>query len=171
MRIGQVKRRVVVGVLMGAMLSAVPAMAALNAYLTIQGSKQGKFKGESATEKIPVTSVTHSATMASDRATGMMTGRRQHGLITITKAIDKASPMFFQAQAEHEVLSQVTIVFENSGAGAGKEKIAQTIELKDATIAGIKKTGNMEEITIDYQTIMVTYMNGNKSATDAWDAK
>ena len=116
MRFGDIKRRVVTCVLASAMLPAVPAMAAFDTYMTINGTKQGQFKGERMSEKISVTSVSHDARMAS----GMTTGRRQHGEITIRREVDAASPKLFQALSTNEVLSDVTIVFHASGAGAGR---------------------------------------------------
>ena len=168
MRSGAIRRWVAAGILASGMLYAIPAMAAFDAYLTIQGSKQGKIKGE--TERIPLTGVTHDVVMTSDRATGATSGKRQHGSITVTKTIDSASPKLLQAMKTGEVLSNVTIEFQGT-TGAGEGKAARMIELKDAVISNIRVTGKTEAITIDYQTVAVTYMNGNKSAQDAWDAK
>jgi type VI secretion system secreted protein Hcp len=95
-----------------------------------------------------------------------MSGKRQHSPITITKEIDRASPLLAQAMTGKEPLSQVTIVFGGSGSGAGKS--AQKIVLTNATILSIRKAGNSEQITLDYQTIEVTYVSGSKSATDDW---
>jgi type VI secretion system secreted protein Hcp len=165
MRVGEIKRRVVTCVLVGALLPAVPAMAAIDAYMVIKGEKQGQIKGEAMSEKIAITSVSHDTVMAS---TGMASGKRQHGTITIRKEVDSASPKLFQAMNTHEGLSDVTIVFRGSGAGAGK--VAQTINLNDAMITAVRVSGHTETITIEYATIQVTYVNGNKSATDDWDA-
>jgi type VI secretion system secreted protein Hcp len=168
MGIGIRKQWVAAGALMSALLWAVPATAALNMYLTIKGSKQGSIKGDGASGTIPIKAVTHDVVMASDHASGMASGKRQHGTITITKEIDRASPMLFQALNSHEVLSDVNIGSQTSGSGAGK--IVQTIELKDAVISGIRKSGNEELITLDYDTIQVTHVDGSKSATDDWEA-
>lgn len=168
MRFGDVKRWVVAGVLVGAMLSTVPAIAAVDAYLTIEGTQQGKIKGDASAERIPITGVTHDVIMATDRTSGVGSGKRQHGTITITKKIDMASPKLFQALNSHEVLREVTIGSQTSGSGAGK--VAQTIELRNAVISGIRKNGNEESVTLDYDTIQVTYVNGSKSATDDWQA-
>src|ERR1035438_4913866 len=110
MRPGAIRRWVAAGILASGMLYAIPAMAAYNVYLTIQGSKQGKIKGEA--EKIPLTGVTHDVAMTSDRATGMTSGKRQHGSITVTKTVDSASPKLLQAMKTNEVLSNVTIEFQ-----------------------------------------------------------
>jgi type VI secretion system secreted protein Hcp len=147
-------------------------MAAVDAYMTIEGSKQGKIKGgevkTAGTEQIRVTDVMREEAPGGNAASGMSTGKRQHGTITIVKEIDKASPMFYQALNSNETF-KVTIVFP--GGSAKTEKAAQKIDLTDATITNVSKVGNTERISFTYQKIEVTYMNGNKSAQDAWDAK
>jgi type VI secretion system secreted protein Hcp len=158
MRLGNIKRLVVTCILAGAML---PAMAAVDAYMIVNGSKQGPIKGEGMSEKIAVTSVTH------DAATGMTAGKRQHGSITVRREIDAASPKLMQAMSTHEALNNVTIVFAASGAGARK---AQTINLKDAVISSVRVAGRTETITIDYVAVLVTWTDGGKTATDDWEA-
>ena len=96
----------------------------------------------------------------------MATGKRQHSPITITKEIDKASPLLAQALATHKPLSQVQIVFQGSGSGASK--VAQKIVLTNATILSIRKAGNTEQITLDYQTSEATWTDGGKTAMDDW---
>ena len=163
MRFANIKRQVMTCVLVSAMLPAVPAMAAFDTYMTINGTKQGQFKGERMSEKIAVTSVSHDARMAS----GMTTGRRQHGAITIRREIDAASPKLFQALSTNESLNDVTIVFHTTGGGAGK---VQTINLKNARITAVRKAGGSELITMEYDTIEVTWTDGGKTASDDWEA-
>ncbi len=164
MRIREIKRRMVTCVLVGAMLPAIPAMAAFDTYMTINGTRQGQFKGEQMSEKIPVSSVSHNITMASR----MATGRSQHGQITIQRMVDAASPKLMQAMNTHEPLNDVTIVFRTTGAGAGKT--VQTLNLKDALISSVRVSGRTESITIEYATIMVTWTDGGKTATDDWES-
>ncbi len=164
MRFGDIKRRVVTCVLVSAMLPAVPAMAAFDTYMTINGTKQGRFKGEAMSEKIAVTNVSHDVKMAS----GMTTGRRQHGAITIRREVDAASPKLFQALSTNEVLGDVTIVFGN--AGAGEKKAVRTVTLTNARITADRKAGGSELITMEYDTIEVTWTDGGKTATDDWEA-
>lgn len=165
MRISNLKRHVVTCVLVGALLSAVPALAAIDAYMVIKGEKQGQIKGEAMSEKIAITSVSHDTVMAS---AGMASGKRQHGAITIRREVDAASPKLFQAMNSHEGLSDVTITFRGSGGGAAKA--VETLDLKDAMITAVRVSGRTETITIEYGTIQVTYVNGNKTATDDWNA-
>jgi type VI secretion system secreted protein Hcp len=140
------------------LLPAVNAVAAqVDMFLTIDG-----IKGEAAAGAIHVTSVVHQM----DANSGMSVGKRQHNPITITKEVDSASPSLFKAATSHQVLKQVAITFQGSGAGAGK--MAQKIVLTNATIASIKKVGNAEQITLNYETSEVTWTDGGKTAMDDW---
>lgn len=163
MRIGKVGRLLVLcGVVM---LPGLQAIAAVNAYMTFD-TKEEKMKGDpsraSSPERIRLISV------AREASTGMATGKRMHKPFTITKEVDASSPMLKQALAKGSVVGDVTIVFE--GAGAGTAKTAQKIVLKDAIITGIQMVGKSETISMDYQTIEVTYTNGSKSAADDWES-
>jgi len=173
MRIGRVGRSIVLCGVVSVLLPAVSAMAAVDAYMTIQGAKQGMIKGgdekTAATEQIRLTDVVRSEGTAGDAASGMSSGKRQHGTITIVKEVDKASPMLFQAMSTNEQLVHVTIVFAG-GNGSGSGKAAQKIDLSDAVITDIRKVGNSERITLAYQKIEVTYVSGGKSATDDWES-
>jgi type VI secretion system secreted protein Hcp len=159
MRFGDIRGRVATLVLVSAMLPAVPAVAAMDAYMTIEGTKQGQFKGE-------VKTVSHSTKM--DVSSGMASGKRQHGEIMITREIDAASPKLMQAMNTHESLNNVTIVFH--GTGSGTEKVAQTITLTNAVITSVRVSGHTETIVIEYSKVLVTWNNGGKTATDDWEA-
>ena len=142
-----------------ALLAAVPAMAAVDAYMTVKGAKQGPIKGDAPAGNIQVISVVR------DTPTGMSSGQRMHSTITITKKVDVASPKLATALNSHETLSEVTITFLR---GAGDAKTAQKIVLTNATIVSVRYSGSDELITLDYQSIEVTYAKGGKTATDDW---
>jgi type VI secretion system Hcp family effector len=146
-----------------ALLAAVPARAAVDAFMTVEGVKQGPFKGNGMSEQIHLVSVVRDTPMA----TRMPTGRRMHSTITITKEIDAASPKFTTALVNNETLKTVTITFQG---GSGGEKTAQRIVLTNATILSVRKAGRNEVITLDYQAIEVTWTNGGKTMADDWNA-
>ena len=146
-----------------ALLAAVPAMAAVNAYMTVKGVKQGSIKGDAMSENIPLVSVVRDTA----KATGMPAGKRTHSTITVTKKLDKASPELSMAASSGETLSQVVITFEG---GSGDVKTAQRILLTNAIISSIRRSGSTEQITLDYQAIEVTYAKGGKTATGDWNA-
>ncbi len=161
MRIAHRGRLLVLCGVVSALLSAVPAMAAVDAFMTVTGEKQGPIKGNGMSDSIRLVSVVR------DTAAGMSTGRRMHSTITITKEVDAASPKFATALASNETLKTVVITFEGASGGA---KTAQRIVLTNATILSVRKHGDEEVITLDYQAIEVTWVNGGKTATDDWEA-
>ena len=146
-----------------ALLPAVPVNAAMDAYMTIKGAKQGSITGDAASGQIRLVKVVRE----SPTSTGMPTGRRAHSTITIWKEIDRASPKLDMAASSKETLSEVVITFTGGAAGA---KTAQKIVLTNATILSIRQSGGNEQITLDYQTIEVTYAKGGKTAMDDWEA-
>ena len=165
MRTKMVRRGAILCGVLGGLLCALPAMAAVDAFLTVTGTKQGPIKGMAAKEGGSEGSMAVSAVVHETAAAGAPAGKRQHSPITITKEVDSASPSLFQAMTTHEVLSEVTITIQGSGAGM---KAAQRIVLTNATITNIRKVGTAEQITFDYPTIEVTYKGGGKSAMDDW---
>jgi type VI secretion system Hcp family effector len=162
MRIVRAGQLLVLCSVVAALLPAVPVNAAMDAYMTIKGAKQGQFKGEAMSDQIRLVSVVRDTPMAA----AMPTGRRMHSTITITKEIDRASPMLAKAASTNELLSEVVITFTGGAAGA---KTAQKIVLTNATILSVRKSGGNEQITLDYQTIDVTYTKGGKTAMDDWE--
>ena len=73
------------------------AEAALNAYLTLKGQKQGQIKGSVTKKgregKIEIISLSHEIVSPRDAASGQANGKRQHKPFVITKELDKASPL------------------------------------------------------------------------------
>ena len=72
---------------------------ALNAYLKLTGQKQSDIKG-SVTQKgregkIMVIAASHEIISSRDAASELATGKRQHKPFTITKELDKSTPIAF----------------------------------------------------------------------------
>jgi type VI protein secretion system component Hcp len=162
MRIVHAGRLFVLCGVVSALLPAVQAMAAVDAYMTVKGFKQGPIKSDAMSENIRLVSVVRNASMA----TGMAAGKRMHSTITITKKIDAASTKLAMASSSNEMLSEVAITFEG---GSRDVKTAQKIVLTNATILGIRRSGSNEQITFDYQAIEVTYAKGGKTMIDDWN--
>jgi len=163
MRIVHAGRLVVLCGVVAALLPAVQAKAAVDAYMTVNGVKQGPIKGEAMSDNIKLVSVVRDTPMAARVAAG----RRMHSTITITKEVDAASPKFATALVSNETLKTVAITFDG---GSGDAKTAQKIVLTNATILSVRKAGGNEQITLDYQAIEVTWVNGGKTAMDDWNA-
>jgi type VI secretion system secreted protein Hcp len=174
------------GVATGAVLwlavASLPASAAVNAYMKIDGAKQGEFKGggtrKDSKQWIPVIAVSHAVESPRDAASGRASGKREHASIKITKEWDAASPQFQRALTENEALRQVVIEFVRTGP-QGKEQVYQTVTLTNALVTHIQKIGashagranNMEqeEIELTFQKIEVN-SNGKTSVKDDWEA-
>ncbi|MFZ0820774.1 MAG: type VI secretion system tube protein Hcp [Candidatus Acidiferrales bacterium] len=154
--------------------------AAVDAFLTIEGTKQGKFKGEATgagAGKISISDFSYMASAPADKNTGMASGRRMHSAITIRKTIDQASPQLMQALNSNEVLKSVDIEFVHPGP-KGPE-VYKTIHLTNAIISSIQSatggagSGRAETITFtaESQNVEMRNKNGGKSATDDWLAQ
>lgn len=172
-------------VLVVALLANVPsAFAALNAYLTIKGARQGDIKG-SVTQKgregqIMVIAFQHEIVSPRDPASGLPTGKRKHGPLKIVKEVDKSSPLLYTALVTNENLPEVVLRFWQPSP-SGQEQQHFTIKLVNASISGIraemlnnKYPENMqhkerEEVTFTYQKIIWTWEEGGITAQDDWE--
>lgn len=162
---------------------------ALNAYLKLTGQKQGDIKG-SVTQKgregkIMVIAVNHEIISPRDATSGLATGKRQHKPFTITKELDKSTPLLFSALVNNETIIswelQFFIAKIKSGAGAGGETNHYTVKLTNASITDIKsimpnnkiselaKLLEYEEISFTYQSIEWTWVDGGITAKDDWE--
>ncbi|MGA8938244.1 MAG: type VI secretion system tube protein Hcp [Acidobacteriaceae bacterium] len=148
-------------------LSALPALAAVDAYMMIKGKTQGQFKGEASRAGHPDEIKLVSVKLYS--ANGMSNGTHQHRRVVITKSIGVASLQLQQAAAMNEVLPEVTILFAKAD---GKGKLPtplETVRLKNAAIVSRRIVGNTEEIELAYQQIEVTQVDGSTSTSDDWE--
>lgn len=164
---------------------------ALNAYLILKGQKQGAIKG-SVIQKgregtIEVRAFSHGITSPRDAASGLATGKRQHSMLTITKPIDRSTPLLFNAIVQNETLTTFELRFFapnklGTAGGGGAETNHFTIKLTNATVASIRntmpnnlvaETANLpqtEEVSFTYQKIEMTWMEGSVTAMDDWTA-
>jgi len=158
-------------------------------YVTIEGMKQGKFKGESIREahkdKITGLSYSHEISSPRDIATGRASGKRQHGPVTITKEWGASTPQIFQALVHNETLKTVLFEFIHTTPD-GLEEVYQTIKLANATVSKVRQvtgkgessdsaktqatydTHELEEVSFTYQRIEVENLPGKTSAVDDW---
>jgi type VI secretion system secreted protein Hcp len=158
-------------------------------YVTVEGTKQGKFKGESIRdahkEKIGGLSFEYEIVSPRDAATGQASGKRQHKPITITKEWGPSSPQIFQALATNEVLKKVLFEFFKTD-DSGKEVCYQTIALENGTISKLRQysgqaggakhgeehdTHELEDVSFTFQKITMTNNTGKTAASDDWKAE
>ena len=158
---------------------------ALNAYMRLIGETQGEIKGSvtqaGREDSIMVIAYSHEVESPRDASSGLATGKRQHKPLTITKEIDKSTPLLMSALTNNENLPEVILQFWQPSR-SGREFQYYTIELTNASIVDIhqemlnnKYPENMqhkerEHISFVYQKITWTYVDGGITSTDEWKA-
>jgi type VI secretion system secreted protein Hcp len=158
---------------------------ALNAYLKLSGKTQGEIKGSvtqaGREDSIMVIAYNHEVVSPRDAASGLPTGKRQHKPLTVTKEIDKSSPLLMNVLTNNEQITKWELRFWQPSP-SGQEVQHYTIELENASIASIrsemlnnKYAENMnhkerEHVAFCYQKITWTWMDGGITASDDWEA-
>lgn len=157
---------------------------ALTGYLTLTGTKHGPIIG-SVTQKgregsIEVVSLFHEIVAPRDPASGRPTGKRMHKPFSITKPLDRSSPLLHDVLTNNENLTEVTLRLFRPHA-TGVERHAFTVRLVNATISSIQfrllntrhqrhaRMPELEEVSFAYQRIEWTWMDGNITADDDWE--
>ena len=149
-------------------------------FVTMVGSKQGQFKGEStrATGKGKLEGLTFLSEVSSprDSASGMATGKRIHAPIVFTKLWGAASPQIFQAAVQNEVLKSVLFEFVATDK-AGKEHVFQTVKLTNATVSDVRRSldehspeaaHGYDQVSLVFQKIEIADNDGKTMAADDW---
>jgi type VI secretion system secreted protein Hcp len=161
---------------------------AFPAYVSVMGSKQGQFHGETVQAKrkdkwMVVQSFRMDLESPHDAATGLPTGRRQWKPIKVVKEWGAASPQFLIACSTNETLSEVLFEFMKANR-TGEEYVYQAVRLTDAMVAGVQRfTGQpdvqtstspwsdameLEKVSLTFRTIEVTDKDGNMTFADDW---
>lgn len=164
---------------------------ALNAYLSLKGQKQGNINGsvtqKGRENKIMVIAVSHEIISPRDTASGLPTGKRMHKPFVITKEVDKASPLLYNALVTNENIVAWELQFWRpalgmAGPAGGTEEQYYTVKLTNANITSIDlkmlntrdpnlaKFAEYEEIAFTYQKIEWTWVNGGITAMDDWES-
>lgn len=168
-----------------ALLARIAAQP-LSMYVTIDGSKQGRFKQETPREKhkdkIPGLAFHYDVKSARDAASGAAMGRRVHTPIVFTKVVGPSSPQIFQAMVTNEALTSVLFEFVATDKN-GEEYVSWTVKLSNAGIAGMKQYGGgspegglfnptdnavYEDVSVAFQTIEIESKDGKTMASDSW---
>jgi type VI secretion system secreted protein Hcp len=152
---------------------------AVDMFLKIEGEITGDIQGD-VTEAgkegwIECISYQHSVVSPRDAASGLPTGKRQHKPFTITKAIDKASPLLYKVLIDNENLLYVDLYFYED------TEHYFTIRLEDAHIASMQTfippdpldtvaSGErpIEQVTFVYGKIIWTHEVASIESSDSW---
>ncbi|AOJ73472.1 MULTISPECIES: Hcp family type VI secretion system effector [Burkholderia] len=154
-------------------------------YLTLEGQTQGNIEGSVDIQghegKILIQAVEHTIEIPKSPQTGLPTGKRIHGPMTLTKEIDKSSPKLSQALASGEQMKSVALEFYRI-LKEGKEEHYYTVKLENAILTSIrswtpnclvldnKQLGHMEDVSFTYEKITWTYVPDGIEAEDSWRA-
>lgn len=154
------------------------------AFLKCIGTQQGAFEGPVTTKgyekSVGVDVSGHAVISPRDAASGLPTGKRQHKPFTITKSVDKTTPLFYKALVNNENLTSCTIKFVRPS-DAGTLDNYYTVKLTNASLAsldfkkgdaraGAGRFGEYEEVSFTYQKIEWTITDGGITAQDDWES-
>jgi len=152
-------------------------------YMKVVGTKSGPIEGSS-TDKghegtIEILSYSHDVKSPRDAASGLPTGKRQHSPITITKEIDKATPLLFNVLATNENLPTVTLDFyRKNPTDTTVWEHYFTVKMTNSNIASEGQHPSdsehanppLESVSFTYQKIEWTWVDGGITAEDDWEA-
>jgi type VI secretion system secreted protein Hcp len=142
-------------------------------HLTAKGQKQGAINGECTIKGLENTIVcigfTHEIVSPRDATTGLPTGHRLHKPLTITKNIDKTTPLFYSALVGNENLTEVTLNFFQTDS-KNQTTNQYRIKLTNAILANIRSNDPSQELlAFTYQKIQWTHVPSGITATDDWE--
>ena len=143
-------------------------------HMTLTGANQGQIQGSCTAAglegTIGVIGFIHEVVSPRDAASGLPTGKRQHSPVTITKRIDKSTPLLFNVLVNNENVNQLVLKFYHKSASRNVMDYYQ-IELTNARICGIKQLDTeREQVSFTYQKITWTFVEGGITAEDDWEA-
>jgi type VI secretion system secreted protein Hcp len=124
----------------------------------ITSQKQG------ALSPITLTGYSHEIVSPRDPASGLPTGKRMHKPLTITKVMDKSTPLLLSALTTNENLTSVTLSLTQNGTQVA------TVKLTNANISSYVAHGLTETWSFTYQKITWTWVDGGITAEDDWEA-
>lgn len=155
----------------------------LPAHLTLTGEKQGKIDGSCELQgregSIMVYSMEHDIHIPRDPQSGLGSGKRIHGPLTVMKEYDKSSPKLYQALCTGEHMKNVEIKWYRINKN-GSEEHYFTHVLEDAIVVSIKPSmvlaflpenepyRHMEEVSFTYKKIKWTWEADGIEAEDSW---
>jgi type VI secretion system secreted protein Hcp len=143
----------------GASAGNPPDPDAVAGSMAVTAQKQGVFS------PIVITGLTHEIASPRDAASGLPTGKRMHKPFTITKSIDRSTPLLLNALTDNENLTSVLIGVERNGTQI------ETIKLTNANVSDYVTHGTTETWSFTYQKIEWTWLaDGGISASDDWEA-
>lgn len=141
-------------------------------HMSAKGQKQGVIKGECTLAGLEGTIVcigfTHEVNSPRDATTGLPTGKRQHKPLTVTKYIDRTTPLFYSALVNNENLTEVSLNFFQTDA-KNQTTNYYRIKLTNASLADIHSSDpSQETLQFTYQKIEWTHVPSGITSGDDW---
>lgn len=154
---------------------------AIPAYMEIDGIP-GSVNVAGREGTVEVLEFNHRVYLPTDRDDGSITGTRKHDAMVIHKAFDKASALLFQRVCTGESIPKITIKWYEI-TDQGEEKPYYQHELAKCKIASVRsymhnvkdrskeQYVHQEEVTIRYEKISWTFLDGNLLHADEWNSR
>jgi type VI secretion system secreted protein Hcp len=152
-------------------------------HVELEGENQGQIEGSCDMEgregTILAYAMNHDVHIPRDPQSGLPSGKRVHGPLTVQKEFDKASPKLYQALCTGEHMKHVTLKWYQIDA-TGAEEHYFTHRLEDAIVVMIKPYmpvaflpenepyRHMEEVSFTYKKIKWTWEKDGIEAEDSW---
>lgn len=162
------------------------------AFISIQGKTQGHITQGAFTadsvgnvyqegheDQILVQEIEHLINTPTDPQSGQPAGQRVHGPFTFTSALNKATPMLYQALATGETLPEVEVKWYRTST-EGLQEHFFTTRLEDATIVNIDTAlphaqdadmagyTQLVKVAMAYRKITWTHGISGTEASDDW---
>jgi type VI secretion system secreted protein Hcp len=149
----------------------------IRAMLTVNGAA---VPGDGPGGSILILGFEHEVVSPRDAATGQATGARQYKPVRLVKAIDKTTPLLFQALAQNRNCNLELKFYRKDASNQAVHYY--TITLTNANVSGIRewkpnirdlsadRAGDLEEVSFVYHTITFTYVEGGITFEDTWSA-
>lgn len=147
------------------------------AFMHIEGSTQGvitegAFTPESVGNKyqdgheneIYIESYNYGSTLPTDE-NGFISGLRKHQSLSITKPLDRSSPLLFEALNKGETLKKIQLRLYRTSY-VGKPEQYFTVELTDAVIINLSTVNSNEAIDFRYRKIELRHEISSTSSSD-----
>jgi type VI secretion system secreted protein Hcp len=156
---------------------------AIPAYLWLtddQGNKiDGSVKVSGREGSIELIEYSHMIYIPTDNDTGALTGTRKHSAINIAKAFDASSPYLFKACCNGQKLQKAIIRWYNvNDSGLEEEYYQHVLEgvkinsfspvMANTKNPGLEKIPHLEHVSMRYEKIEHTFLDGNISFSDSW---
>ena len=174
--------RIVIAMVLAVLLTASVAEAAPEFAVSVTGSRQGPFKGETTRKgfegKIVGLSFDQELISPRDPVTGQATGRQVYKPIRIKKAWGPASLQFFLALTTNELLTVVVMDFFATDP-SGLLVLDHTVKLTNAAVASYRSHADSDVtpgapqtdvIEFVFQKIEITDYRNKGGVSDTWMA-